>query len=257
MSLLASWTRARVAALLCSAGTLYASGCATYTTPGAGVTLEDLGRTDADIAELLKVEPAAPFPARLTVARVQASGYASRSNSCYGSGRYCVVTTRDIESEKTFEALSRLPQVAGLALMNRMLLPGKLSTAKDLRQAAATLKTDLLLVYTLETGFNIENTDVGPLALISLGFLPTKNARVTSTASAAVFDVRTGFVYGVAEASAVEEQRATFWSSSEAVDNARKKAEAEAFQELGREIDKLWHGILKTHARAGAPHQGS
>lgn len=248
---------ARPLKIVCTILALCASGCATYTTPGAGVTLENLASADADIAELLKLEPAAPFPARMTVARVQASGYYSRSNSCYGSGRYCVVTTRDIEPEATFERLSRMPQLAGLALMNRMLLPGKLTSAKDLRQAAATLKTDLLLVYSLDTGFNIENTDVGPLALISLGFLPTKNARVTATASAAMFDVRTGFVYGVAEATAVQEQRGTFWSSSEAADGARKQAEAEAFQKLAGEIEKLWREVVRTHARAerasGAP----
>lgn len=248
-------TCARLATALCSALAICASGCATYTTPGAGVTLENLGSADADIAQLLKVEPAASFPARLTVARVQASGYSSRSNSCYGSGRYCVVTTRDVEPEATFEALSKLPRLAGLARVNRMLLPEQLGSAKDLRQAAATLKTDLLLVYTLDTGFNIENTDVGPLALISLGFLPTKNARVTATASAAIFDVRTGFVYGVAEATAVEEQRGTFWSSSEAVDSARKKAEAEAFQKLAGEIEQLWRSILRAHAES--PHYGS
>ena len=240
---------ARPLKIICAIVALCASGCATYTTPGAGVTLESLANTDADIAERLKLEPAARFPARMTVARVQASGYSSRSNSCYGSGRYCVVTARDIEPEATFERLSRMPQLAGLALMNRMLLPGKLTSAKDLRRAAATLKTDLLLVYSLETEFNIENTDVGPLAMISLGFLPTKNARVTATASAVVFDVRTGFVYGVAEASALEEQRGTFWSSSEALDSARKQAESAAFQKLAGEIEKLWSEILRTHSR--------
>ena len=228
------------------------AGCATYQTPGAGVTLENLAAADTDIADLLKVEPAAPFPARLTVARVQASGYYSRSNSCYGDGRYCVVTTRDIEPEAAFEQISKLPQVAGVALMNRMLLPGKLTSAKELRQAAATLRTDMLLVYSLDTGFNIENTDVGPLALISLGFLPTKKARVTATASAAVFDVRTGFVYGVAEATALEEQRGTFWSSCEAVDDARKRAESEAFRKLTGEIEKLWGDLLRTHSRREA-----
>jgi hypothetical protein len=235
---------------------LCASACATYTTPGAGVSLEGLG-ADADIADLLKLEPASAFPARLAVARVQASGYASSSASCYGSGRYCVVTTRDIEPEATFERLSRLPQVAGLALMNRMLLPAKLGSAKDLRKAAAALKTDLLLVYSLDTGFNIENTDVGPLAVISLGFLPTKNARVTATASAVMLDVRTGFVYGVAEATAVEAQRGTFWSSSEAADGARRKAESEAFHKLAGEIEKLWSDVLKTHARGQAAPAGT
>lgn len=228
------------------------SGCATYTTPGAGMNLPDLAAADPDIAELLKAEPAAVFPARIAVARVQSSGYSSRSNTCYGTGRYCVVTTRDVEPDSTHERLSRMPLVAGVALMNRMLLPGKLESAKDLRQAAAVLKTDLLLVYSFDTGFNIENTDVGPLALISLGFLPTKKARVTTTASAVLFDVRTGFVYGVAEASSTEEQRGTFWSSSEAVDNARRTAEADAFRKLVGEIEKFWGNVLQTHIRVRA-----
>lgn len=241
--------------LLCLAAAVVASGCATYTTPGAGMSLQDLATADPDIADLLKVEPAAAFPARIAVARVQSSGYSSRTCTCYGSGRYCVVTTRDVEPEAAYERLAGMPLVAGVALVNRMLLSEKLSSAKDLRQAAATLKTDLLLVYSFDTGFNIENTDVGPLAMISLGFLPTKKARVTATASAALFDVRTGFVYGVAEASATEEQRGTFWSSSEAVDNARITAEADAFRKLIGEIEKFWADVLRTHVRvrAGVP----
>jgi len=232
---------------LCAILLALAAGCATYTTPGAGVNLANLSKADPDIADLLKVEPAASFPARVAVARVQASGYRSRTSSGYGAGQFCVVTTRDVEPEASYEKLSRLPLVAGVALLNRMVLPADLTSAKDLRQGAATLKADLLLVYSLDTSFNIENTDIGPLALISLGFLPNKNARVTATASAAMFDVRTGFVYGVAEATAMEEQRATFWSSSEAVDNARKKAESEAFEKLVDEVGKFWNDILKTH----------
>jgi len=236
-------------AVIAALAAALSSGCATYTTPGGGMNLQDLAGADADIADLLKVEPAAVFPARIAVARVQASGYYSRSNNCYGTGRYCVVTTRDVEPEASYDKLSRMPLVSGVALMNRMLLSGKLSSAKDLRQAAASLKTDLLLVYSLDTSFNIENTDVGPLALISLGFLPTKKARVTATASAALFDVRTGFVYGVAEASATEEQRGTFWSSAEAVDSARQRAEADAYQKLIGEIERFWADVLRTHVR--------
>ena len=67
-----------------------------------------------------------------------------------------------------------------------------------------------------------------------------------------MFDVRTGFVYGVAEATAVEEQRGTFWSSTEAVDSARKKAESDAFEKLTGEIEKLWRDLLSTHLRRGA-----
>ncbi len=224
------------------------AGCATYTTPGAGVNIENLSLADPEIAEAFRGEPAAPFPARVAVTRIQARGYASRSNTCYGSGGFCVVTTRDIESEASYERLSRLPLVSGLALMNRLLLPANLQSGKDLRQVAAGLKADMLLIYTLETGFNVENTDVGPLGVIALGFLPTKKARVTATASALMIDVRTGFIYGVAESTAREEQRATFWSSTSAIDDARKRAEAEAFEKLVGEIATFWNDVLKAHA---------
>ena len=236
--------------LLAACALVVVSGCASYTTPGAGVNLDSLASADPDIAELMKAEPAAGFPARIAVARVQASGYSSQTNQCYGYGRYCVVTTRDIEPEESYQRLAKMPQVAGLGVMNRLLLPSKLTSTRELRQGAARLRADMLLIYSIDTGFRIDNTDLGPLALVSLGFLPTKNARVTATASAAMFDVRTGFVYGLAEATAVEEQRGTFWSDSEAVDSARKAAETRAFRKLIDEIAGFWDDVLKTHQPA-------
>lgn len=232
-------------ALFCALFTM--SGCATYQTPGKGVNVGNLAKTSADISELMAREPAAPFPAGLAVVRVEGSGYYSRSNTCYGGGQYCVVTTRDIETDQDFEKLTRLPLVAKVAMMNRLLLPTTFDTIKDLRLAAASLKTDILLIYSLDTRFKVENTDIGPLALISLGFLPNKNAHVTTTASAAFFDVRTGFIYGALESTATEEQRATFWSSEEAVENARLKTESAAFHKLVGELDGLWGGIIKEH----------
>jgi hypothetical protein len=238
--------------LLLCVGLLALSGCTTYTTPGAGLGLDNLAKADVDIAELMQAEPAASFPARIAIARIQASGYGARGANCYGYGEFCVVTARDIETDASYEKLGKLPEVAGLAPMSRLLLPQKLTSTKDLRQSAARLRADLLLVYSLDTRFNVENTDVGPLALISLGFLPTKKAKVAATASAVVFDVRTGFVYGVAESTSIEEQRGTFWSSDEAVENARKKAESDAFLKMVDEVAKVWDAIRATHAvRAG------
>jgi hypothetical protein len=227
------------------------AGCATYTTPGAGVSVGDLSQADGDVGDILKRRPAASFPARLAVVRVQASGYSSLSNSnCHGSGRYCVLTTRDIESEADFERLAKNPMVSDLALMNRILVPTSLQSTKELRLAAAALKADLVLLYTMDTGFRVESTDLGPLALVSLGFFPNKKAIVTSTASAALYDVRSGFLYGVAEATARQEQRGTVWSSSSAVDNARMKAEAEAFVKLVGELEKLFTNVSREQAKA-------
>lgn len=227
-------------------------GCASYTTPGAGVAIPNLVEADADVRALFEIEPASPFPARVAVARVQAPGYYSSSNSCSGTGAFCVVTTRDVEPEKAFSTLTALPEVSDLARITRLMLPATLSSSKDLRLAAASLKSDILLIYSIDTLFNIDSTDIGPLALVSLGFLPNKQARVTSTASSAIIDVRTGFLYGVAEATATESQRATTWSTSAAVDASRQEAESRAFQDLVVEIESLWSDILETHSSSGS-----
>lgn len=226
------------------------AGCAsTYRTPGAGIHIGDLSKSEEEIAEVIRREPAAKFPVTLAVARLQASGYFSYTSECFGGGRYCVVTNRDIEADKDLERLGRLPMVSDIATMSRILLPTKLDTIKDLRLGAASLKADMLLMYSLDTRFRVETTDIGPLSLISLGFLPNKKAHVTTTASAALFDVRTGFLYGIAEATSSEDQRATVWSSTAAVEKARLKTETDSFQKLLGEFEKLWKEVVEAYAR--------
>lgn len=225
------------------------SGCASYTTPGAGVSIPDI--TEPDIAAALSREPAAPFPARIVVVRVQASGYESYSNRGYGSGAYSVLTTRDIETEADYARLDAMEDVAALAVLSRVLLPSSLNSGTDLRTAAAQLRGDIVLMYTLDTAFRTDTTQIGPLQLVSLGFFPNKKARVTTTCAAAFVDVRTGFVYGVAEATATEEQRSDVWSSQAAIESARLKAERGAFELALVEIEKVWQSIRAEHAGAG------
>ena len=223
-------------------------GCAAnYTTPAAGVNLSSL--TDGDIAALMKVEPASNFPARIAIARVQASGYRSRTNSGFGSGQYSVVTTRDIEEEVDFHKLSKLENVAAIAPLSRLLLPAELSSIKDLRLTAAQLKTDLILIYSVDTVFHIEGIPLGPLSLVSLGFLPNKKAFVTSTTSGILVDVRTGFIYGVAEASAKEDQRTTIWNSEDATDKARMIAEKASFKKFTNEFESLWKNVSAQYSK--------
>lgn len=222
------------------------SGCMTYTTPAAGVNVGAL--TDENIADLMKVEPASAFPARIAIARVQASGYRSHTTSGYGSGRYSVVTTRDIEEESDFEKIASLAMVSAVAPVSRLLLPPKLESLKDLRQCAAQLKMDLLLIYSIDTEFHVEGTPLGPLSAITLGFLPNKKAFVSCTTSGALIDVRTGFVYGVAEATQREEQRTTRWNTENAIDKARITSETASFKSFIAEFEKLWKNTVEQYA---------
>lgn len=229
---------------------LILSGCATYQTPGAGVSIGDLSQSSPEISEMMQREPAAEFPARIATVRVQDSGYGSGTTACYGQGAFCVVTARDLEEDEDYNRLSKLAGVADIGRVTRLLVPASVSGIEDLRRAAAGLKADIVLLYSIDTRFVVEGESLGPLSVVSLGLIPNKRAHVTSTASAALVDVRSGFIYGVAEATASDDQRATIWSTQQTIERARLGTERSAFQDLIVEIEELWKGIV--HARLEA-----
>ena len=225
---------------------LLLGGCASYTTPGGSVQLSSLAETD--INELMSKEPAASFPANISVARIQAPGYQSYKVSSFGTGRYSVVTTREVETEEDFERLSKLPQVAGIAPLNRILLPSNLDSVKSLREASARLKADILLIYTFDTSFHAGEQKFAPLNVITLGFLKNKEVTVTTTVSAAFFDVRTEYLFGLSEATSKESKNSSVWSTSDVVDDMRVTTEKAAFQKLLPEIEKTWLRITSQYS---------
>lgn len=225
---------------------LLSTGCATYVTPAAGVSMAEI--SDRDLRDYYEVEPAAAFPANIAVVRVQDAGYRSRTNHGYGHGRYTIVTTRDIETDEAFERIVKLPMVGGVAPLGRLLLPSNASTIRDLRAPAAKLRADLLLIYSVDTDFSVEGRSLGPLSAISLGFIRNKKANVTATVAGALVDVRTGFIYGLSEASASEQQKASVWSTEMAIDTARLRAEKAAFRDFMSEFETLWKGVVDSHA---------
>ncbi|MGD8914931.1 MAG: hypothetical protein PVI97_18655 [Candidatus Thiodiazotropha sp.] len=229
---------------------IFLGGCASYTTPGGSVQLSKLA--ESDITELMSIQPAASFPANISVARIQAPGYQSYKVSSFGTGRYSVVTTREVESEEDFERLSKLPNIAGIAPLNRILLPSNLDSIKSLREASARLKADILLIYTFDTSFHAGEQKFAPLNAISLGFLKNKQVTVTTTVSAAFFDVRTEYLFGLSEATSKESKNASVWSTSSAVDDLRVSTEKAAFQKLLPEIEKTWTGIVSQYARTNS-----
>ena len=221
------------------------SGCASYTTPGGPVDLA--GIQSADIQELMTRQAAAAFPAILTFARVQSPGYESLTAETYGNGSYVVVTNRELMSDAQVEAISQWPAVRGVSPLSRLLIPSRLNSIDDLRTASASLKADVLIVFTLDTAFRVDGKSIGPLSVISLGLMRDRETVVNTTASAVFVDVRTGFVYGVAEATASEKQMTNAWNSVNAADQGRLTAERKAFDGLIRELDRTWTNIVAEH----------
>ena len=231
------------------------AGCAEYATPGRAADLRAVGvtsamvagGTEAGIEQQLTKKPLAALPTGIAVARLQASGYHSATAEGFGRGRYSVVTTRDVEPESAATRLAKMPMVIGVAPIGRLLLPENLQSDQELRHAAAQLHADMLLVYTLDTTFQ-KNDLAEPLTLITLGLSPNQRANIVSTASAVLLDTRNGYVYGVSEATARTTKLMGAWGSSDAIDESRRKTEAEAFEKLVGEVEKMWGGVVKQFA---------
>lgn len=239
---------------------LAATSCASYAVPGAGADFRALGitgseveeLTDEAIAERLEVRPLAGFPTSIAVVRVQGPDYSSRTARGRGRGTVTVVTMRDVESEEDFDRLAALPLVRSVAPLNRLVLPDEIADDRDLRAAAAAVRADMLLLYTFDTRVGVE-TIVPALGVISLGAFPSREARVTSTASAALLDTRNGYVYALAEATAQRSPLTTAWTTASTVDATRRAAESEAFVALVDEVAEAWGRVVVEYASPDAP----
>ncbi|MEZ6317171.1 MAG: hypothetical protein R3B49_00255 [Phycisphaerales bacterium] len=236
-------------------GAVFCGGCVKYQTPGAAADFRALGitpaqqeaATDGFVRTSMSIKPAASFPARVAIGRVQDQGYRSYTQWGYGRGRYTLVGVRDVEREEDLERLTSLPMIADAVMLNRMAVPDQLDTIEDMRGAAASVHADMLLLYTFDTRFGAETT-IPALGVITLGLFPNKEARVTSTASAALVDTRTGYVYGLVEGTASEDQLANAWTSRDAIDQSRRRAERAAFEHATDEFTKLWKGVAERYA---------
>lgn len=252
---------------VCAASALLAaalaSGCHTqYVTPGRAADFHALGitpehvevLTDTAIAESMSKRPLASFPATIAVLRIQDASYSGYHDLWHGTGRYRSVTLRDAEIRADLERLQSLPMIRGIVPLNRLVIPSALNSQEDIRGSAAAVHADMTLLFTFDTRFGTE-TIVPALGTITLGLFPSREARVTCTASAALIDTRNGYVYAVAESTAEEDQLANSWTSKDAVDQSRRRAERNAFRALLVELERAWSGVVAQYAPAlsGSP----
>ena len=228
------------------------TGCATYIPPSGRADLADL--SSPSMQESFAAKPAAAFPASIAAVRVQAPGYHSyytdREGGVYGSGRYSVITVKKVEEEAGLERIAKLQGIGGLITINRLLLPENLNSDRELREAAARLKADMVLLYTFDTSFHNNDASVA-LNVITLGLSPTRRVFVHVAASALLIDTRTGFIYAALEANEKRILTSNAWESRETADRARRDAEKAAFKALLNEFEKNWPQIVE-RAKKGA-----
>ena len=229
------------------------SCAANYTTPGADVKISNLA--DEDISKILQNKPSAEFPVNIAVARIQAPNYSNytyqnRYSRTENSGEnFSMILTRDADEETSFAELGKLKGIKQISPFNKLLLPYNYKTIKDLRLAAAKMKASMLLVYTFDSQFSVDNKNYGPQNVFSLGYLKNKNVKVRSTASAALFDVQTEYLYGLSEATAEQSKTSNAWKKQDEVDNLRIETEKESFKKLTEQIKEMWSGVLEEYKK--------
>ncbi|CAM2785211.1 hypothetical protein [Rariglobus hedericola] len=224
----------------------FTTGCSTYITPGAKADLQAF--SPASIEAGFATKPTHPFPASMATVRVQAPTYSNyylrQNGGQYGEGRYSVIMTREVETQAQVDRISALPQITGLVTLNRLLLPNKLESDRELREAAARLHADLIFLYTFDTAF-IDKDAAKPLSVITLGLSPTRQITAVTTVSALLLDTRTGYIYSAYEVTERKAMLSTSWSSGESADEARRQTETRAFDKLVNELVASWPKLLK------------
>lgn len=226
------------------------SSCsAKYVTPGGDVKISSLA--DEDISKILSNKPSAEFPVTIAVARIQAPKYSnyrySYRNAEPTNSNFSMVLTREPDEEKNIQEIAKLKGIKQISPFNRLLLPYNYNSIKDLRLAAAKMKAQILLVYTFDTEFEIDAKNYGPQNVFALGYLKNKEVKVRTTSSAALFDVQTEYLYGLAEATEEVEKKSNIWKQNQDVDKLRLDSEKKSFEKLVKDIEKMWEGIYQEY----------
>lgn len=235
------------------------TGCtSSYATPGKPAPLVSSAQREAadraidpSIKSEINRVPLAAFPAALAAVRVQGADFQQEGLQVFGSGSFRVVTTQEAESDADLAPLLNAGGIRGpgIATLNSLVLPSHLDSWLDLRQAAASLRADIVIVYTFDTSDSVED-HLTPLSFLSLGLSPNVTADVTSTATAMLMDTKTGYIYGTAQATEKGHQLTNSWMITQAVSDAHRGTESACFKKLALALAKTWPTIVATYAPA-------
>ncbi len=217
------------------------AGCASYTAPGGPAPLAVLVAGEG--SDSAPLPPTATHPVRVNLVRVQAPDYAALSADRVATGSFSVVMSTE-RSVRSLKAVARWPWVEKVDALNPGLLPERLSNLNDLRLAAAKNLADLLIVYTVDTHFELDGRALAPLADLATGKTPDGSAAILCGATAVLLDVRTGYRYGKVEASARNDDLSGAWLTAGALDRKRLDTEQQAVDAVLSASEALWRQTL-------------
>lgn len=227
---------------LAIAVTVFTSGCASYVnSPKARAALA--GKREAFshalISRAYDAKPTMRFPAAVAVAP---------------QGREAVMQLRALDALGKLDPLKTLPDLRGLPLVSGLVENGSAhadaTNVADLRlrEAAARLHADAVLLITVETNAT-DGQIFAPLTVATLGLFPNKRYEIVATSLAALIDTRTGYVYGTLEKSAAKSGIVMVAGSDESLSRRTQQAQREAMEKLVDAFPEFWKGVVSAHRK--------
>ena len=214
----------------------FITGCQSYVNSPAARSARAAQRetfSDPLLARAFNAQPTMRFPATIAVA---ADNHGTRAQ------------IRALDALGAIDRFKTLPHIANVAILGAPLFSS--TTKQDLaaREAAARIHADAVLVLSTEA----QATDgkiLAPLTALSLGLFPNKRYEIIATAMAALVDTRTGYVYGITEASRARSGLTMAWGSDEVMSRGSAAAERDALKKLFAEFPAFWDGVVQKHRR--------
>ncbi|WP_118136557.1 hypothetical protein [Oceanicella sp. SM1341] len=200
------------------------------------------------------VEPLLRFPARIGLARVvnrrlttlpadEAAIWAELAEAHAELGSFVAV--------QPLIAASAVADTGGPDLSRGWSDPS--DVIATIRIGAARQHIDAVLVY--EAGVRADKTATGlgfaDLTIIGGAILPTRSIEVEGRAAALLLDVRNGYPYGTATASADLSRLSPSWGSDRRMERMQGEALLEVTRRLVPEVEAMFTGLLAARQAAG------
>lgn len=186
--------------------------------------------SDADISS--GARPTVRFPARVAVARINASGDGfSLEDSTQG------------EKPEYAAKVAALPGIAGVVGLNRLALKSHVESYRELDREALKLGADLIAVYRFDSSEDIQDAFV-PLTVATLGLAPNHTHKTTTVATLMVRDARTGYIYGVMEERADSGGLTAGIDVENATHRGKRRSREKAMEQLMEKLPAFWGGVL-------------
>jgi hypothetical protein len=222
--------------------------------------------TEASIRRAMEVKPQFTVPTKVAVVEVGTRQAGLEAADFYHYSRpendpRGIVSLRPEEEKLWRETLTgERPAVAQVVPLAPLLVPaGEGDTMLRLRQAAARLGTDLLVVYIRESDWGEQPNAMSGLYLTIVGLWasPGTDLEAITVAKGAIVDVRNGFVYGVVSA---DDERKTIAAAAfvrktklDLIQRTEAKALAGLTAETGKLIDDLTDRLAAEARGRAAP----